>query len=357
VPHPKPWLLSTPLEPHGGPDGSAEGELRDFSVNSNPFGPPPELLSHLRAVPLAAYPDPTYRRARAAVAAHHGELPERVVLGSAAELIYRLAACYLRPGDAVLIATPTFGEYARASRLQGARVVTCPAYRRGAPPDAAALARALRDVRPALVWLCHPNNPTGHAWETGVLHDLAERCAAQGALLVLDAAYLELSERCAPAELPAGTVQLFALTKTFAVAGLRAGYALAPAEVAEVLRRAAPPWSVSAPAEAAVRWCRSPAAAAFVRGSLPRLLAERRALQRGLRALELRVWESVTTFFLVEVGNAGAVSARARAAGFRLRDTSSLGLSSCVRLAAGQPDDNRRLLAAFPRFLAGGNRA
>lgn len=354
MPEPKPWLHLPPLPP-GGPDGTAVGEGRDFSVNSNPFGPPPELLEHLRELALASYPDPSYKEARAAAAAHHGAPLERVTLGSAAELIYRLAACYLRPNDAVLVATPTFGEYARASQLQGARVATCAVYRRGAPPDAAALARAVESVRPALVWLCHPNNPTGHAWEAGALHELAERCAARGALLVLDAAYLELSERAsAPAELPEGAVQLHALTKTFAVAGLRAGYALAPAEVAEVLRRAAPPWSVSTPAAAAVRWCRSPAAAAFVRHSVPRLLAERRALQRGLCALGLEVWESATSFFLVEVGSASAVSARARAAGFRLRDASSLGLDSCVRLAAGRPEDNHRLLAAFPRFLGPG---
>lgn len=132
MPEPKPWLHLPPSPRR--PRRHRRGEGRDFSVNSNPFGPPPELLEHLRELALASYPDPSYKEARAAAAAHHGAPLERVTLGSAAELIYRLAACYLRPNDAVLVATPTFGEYARASQLQGARVATCAVYRRGAPP-------------------------------------------------------------------------------------------------------------------------------------------------------------------------------------------------------------------------------
>lgn len=342
---PEPVLPRLPLAPHGGPDGSDE-RLLDFSVNSNPFGPPPALLDYLRGVDISSYPDPSYTEARTAAATSHGVLPQHIVPGGAAELIYRLCACYLNAGRTALVAAPTFGEYARAAQLYGAAVQLCPVYPKGLEPDAQLLIQAVRETRPTLVWVCHPNNPTGHAWSAEALAEIAAACQTCDALLVIDAAYLELSD--ATPNLPESTVKLYPLTKTFGVAGLRAGYAVCPAEVAETLRRAAPPWPVSSPAAAAVRWCRSPAGAAFVRKTVPELLRLRAAFQTGLRKLGFEVWEGRSSFFLAEVGDAAAFAARARKAGFRVRDASSLGLPACVRLAAQREVDN----AAFLRWLA-----
>jgi len=338
---PEPVLTPLPYAPHGGPDGSAE-KLLDFSVNSNPFGPPPELLACLRDLDLSSYPDPSYTEARTAAAAYHRVSLGNIVPGGAAELIYRLAACYLKPGKTVLIATPTFGEYARAAQLYGAAVHRCHLYPKDAEPDAHALVQAVQETRPTLVWVCHPNNPSGHAWSPEALARVAETCRRCDALLVIDAAYLELSD--ATPNLPESAVKLFPLTKTFAVAGLRAGYAACPAEVAEVLRRAAPPWPVSTPAAAAVSWCRSPAGAAFITKTVSELLELRATFQTRLCELGFEVWEGRSSFFLVEVGDAAAFAARARAAGFRVRDALSLGLPHCVRLAAQREGDNERFL-------------
>ena len=337
---PEPVLELPPYAPHGGPDGSAANH--DFSVNSNPFGPPPELLAYLREVDISCYPDPSYLQARTAAAAYHGVALENIVLGGAAELIYRLSACYLKPGRSVVVASPSFGEYGRSAELVGAQVEHCEVYKKGTEPDPNGFVRAVREVRPTLVWLCQPNNPTGHAWSAEALAVVAATCEQHDAILIIDAAYLELSD--AASTLPPSAVQLVPLTKTFGVAGLRAGYALAPPEIAETLRRAAPPWPVGSPAAASVGWCRSPAGTAFVRESVPALLELRRTLQTGLRNLGFEVWDGGSSFFLVEVGDAPAFAARAKAAGFRVRDASSFGLPHCVRLAAQTQDANEKLL-------------
>lgn len=341
---PEPVLTPPPYAPHGGPDGRSDHRdvKLDFSVNSNPFGPPQRLLEYLNTLDLSPYPDPAYPAAHAAVADFHGFVPENVVLGGAAELTYRLSACYLRPGRAVLVAAPGFGEYARAAQLYGAKVYECNVYSRGAEPDADRLVRAVRETHPTLVWLAQPNNPTGHAWSAESLGRVAKACREHDALLVIDAAYLELS-RAAP-DLPGSAAVLVPLTKTFAVAGLRAGYALAPPEVAETLRRAAPPWSVSTPAAAATVWCRSDEGRAFMAETVPDLLELRGAFQGGLRELEFEVWDTCSSFFLVEVGDAPTFTARAEKAGFRVRDASSFGLPGCVRLAAGLREDNETFL-------------
>lgn len=337
---PDPVLTTLPPAFHGGPDGSA-APPDDFSVNSNPFGPPPELMNVLSRLDLSHYPDPTYSEARGAASTHHNVTPEHIVLGSAAELIYRLAACYLNSSRSVLIAAPTFAEYERASLLYGARVHRLEVYTRGREPDTAALVHAIRTEHPTLVWLSQPNNPTGHAWSTEALAETARACEAASALLIIDAAYLELSD--APSTLPDSAVKLVPLTKTFALAGLRAGYAVAPPDVAETLRRAAPPWHVSTPAQEAVSWCRSPAGTAFVTQTVPELLKERRRLQTALGESGFGVWESASSFFLLETPDP-SLAEDAKRAGFRLRDTASLGLPGHVRVAAQAMEANERLL-------------
>lgn len=342
---PEPVLKRVQLEPHGGTDGSSPPRF-DFSVNSNLFGPPPELLGMLAGLELSSYPDPTERAARLAAASFHGVSAERIVLGSAAELIYRLAGCYLDASRSVLIAAPTFGEYARASLLHGTRVHTVNVYDKDSEPEAETLVEAILSQKPTLVFLCQPNNPTGHVWSEAALAEIAAHCERVGALLVLDAAYLELSD--APRALPETAVQLVPLTKTFALAGLRVGYAVAPPDVADTLRHAAPPWPASTPAQAAVSWCRSDAGRTFAERTVPELLGLRRDLQASLKTRGCEVWESHTSFFLLKAPFP-ELAAEARRAGFRLRDTASLGLPGHVRIAAQSQEANNTLLTWLTR--------
>ena len=352
LPEPKAAILNTPFDAHGGPDGRA-GTLLDFSVNSNPFGPPEALCDALQEVDVSSYPDPTSDRAKhVAMTKHARDLSEITFGNGTADLIHRLAACYLSRGTTALVATPTFGEYARAARLQGAEVVEVEVF--GSWSDLV-LTAAIENHRPTLVFVCHPNNPTGHAWTAPQLHDLAGVCAKQGALLVLDLAYLDLSDVPGTA-LPERAVHLYSLTKNFAVPGVRVGYVVAPAEVIRVLERCAPPWQTSAHAQAAAAWALSRRGEAFLSTSVPAVLAARKAFRAGLRALNIRIWETRTTFFLCEVGDARAFKREAERAGFRVRDASSFGLPRHIRLATRRPEENARFLAwlASSKGVTGG---
>ena len=377
-------ILRTPPDSHGGPDKQAEPRY-DFSVNSNPFGPPAALLSHLQHCELQRYPDPHCYAAKQAAVAYHRQHPAstgqeltaaNIVFGNgSAELIYRIAACYALPQRRVVVASPSFGEYARASSLYGAKVFPVRVYHpqdvnshsvdsqdvdshgvnsqsagsqsadaRGI--DVAALRRAIAQYRPALVWLCQPNNPSGQAWPADALADIAACCEAADALLVLDAAYYDLGQLSMP--LPANCVQLWSLTKTYCIPGLRVAYAIASAEVAAVLERAAPPWQTSSHAQAAACWSFGTEAAAFRQQSIPALHALTASLKvsfkNDMQALGMRLWPSVTPYFLLEVGDASRCKASAYQAGLRLRDCSSFGLPRWVRLATQQPEANAALL-------------
>ena len=342
---PEPVLPRIADDPHGGPDGRSQVDI-DFSVNSNPFGPAAELLNRLARAPVHTYLDPTCAQEKRLAARHHEESTSRVCFGNgAAELIHRLSRCYLDASRSVLVAAPTFGEYARAARLCGAAVHRCYPYREGVPGRETVL-ESVRRHAPTLVWLCHPNNPTGHAWREEDISLIAEACSEQNALLVLDLAYADFLNLEHPAlTLPRSAAQLHSLTKSFRMPGVRLGYALAPAEVVNALERSAPPWGVSAHAQVAAQWAFSGEGRAFLRATLPRLREVRQDFQRELRALGCEVQDTRTNYFLVEVGDSPAFKHAALRAGFLVRDCSSFGAPSKVRLAAQKPQENRTFLA------------
>jgi histidinol-phosphate aminotransferase len=344
MPEPRREIVSTPLQVHGGASGPEAAPTHDFSVNGNPFGPPPELLELLAATECGRYPDPTCGAARRAAADLHHASPGEVVFGNgSSDLIDRLAACYLAPGRRALVAEPTFGEYARASLIHGAEVTGVRPYGPGEEIRLDILVQAVCTVRPTLLWLCHPNNPTGQAWPAPALAGVAAACRDADALMVLDLAYLELSSADAAA-LPVDAVVLRSPTKSFGIPGVRLGYAVAPAPVAAALERVAPPWQVGAHAQTAARWCLGEAGRSFLAATVSELLLSTDRFRSGLASLGHGPSPGVTSFFLVEVGDAARLCREAADAGFRLRDCSSFGLPRHVRLATRLPVANEALL-------------
>jgi histidinol-phosphate/aromatic aminotransferase/cobyric acid decarboxylase-like protein len=266
----------------------------------------------------------------------------------AAGLIWALALAWLRPGDVVLVAGPTFGEYAAASRLMAATVVEWRAdpaadFR----PDVDALAQTLAASRPRLVWLCNPNNPTGAYLGAEAISALL--AAAPAALWVLDEAYRPFAAQPWPGTslLERGNVVLLrSLTKDCALPGVRLGYLLAAPDAAARCAAAQPPWSVSAAALAC--------GLAALRGgehvarTTSALRDEAGRLAAGLREQGWRVLPSATHFMLVEVGDAAALRGRLlREHRIQVRNCASFGLPGFVRVAARRPEENDRLLAAM----------
>lgn len=230
----------------------------DFSVNVNPLGIPWAVQQILRdsVGHWDCYPDPQCRQLTRELAGHHGVEGERIVCGNgAADLIYRLAFVQ-RPRKALLPA-PTFSEYERALSAVGCRVRH---YRlseeRGYEMDVEELAGLLEEGD--ILFVCNPNNPTGQAVPNRQVARLLQACRRKQAFLVLDECFCEFLSRPKDYTMMGDirdwpeAVILRAFTKSYAMAGLRLGYAVCgdPA-VAGRLRRAGQPWSVSLPAQEA----------------------------------------------------------------------------------------------------------
>ncbi|MCZ7570890.1 MAG: aminotransferase class I/II-fold pyridoxal phosphate-dependent enzyme [Ardenticatenaceae bacterium] len=328
--------------------GLSPESVADFSSNCNPFGPPPGVEAALRALPpsaLARYPDRDCLALRERLAALHALEPAWICIGNgSAELIWALARALLKPGALAAILGPTFGEYAAASAACGARVTPVEMFRLNGTTGTRA--PILAPHAASVVWLCNPNNPTGHLLSPRDLAALREEFPS--AIFVIDEAYLAFVPGACAAR-PAGrTVILRSLTKDFGMAGLRLGYLLAPPPLIARVRGLLPPWNIGAPAQAAglaaldaLEWHAT---------TMAQIRAESERLRAALRAQGWRLHAGAAHFFLLSAGDGATLRARLLAHKLVVRDCASFGLPAWVRIAPQVPALNDRLIAALEQL-------
>ena len=286
---------------HGG-DIYGNPDVRlDFSVNTNPLGMPDAVRRALvsRVDEYARYPDPQCRELRAAVALHENVPEDWVLCGNgAADLIYRL--CYAAKPRGALVCAPTFSEYEGALEQVGCQV----ARHALAKEDQFALTPDIEErLVPGIdmLFLCHPNNPTGRLIPGDLLGRVLSRARQNRTLVIVDECFLDFTDGLSAKRYldgRPGLVVLKAFTKIYAMAGLRLGYLLTSDKgLLNKADVAAQCWSVSVPAQIA-----GAAALACTNwpGKTRRLVAkERRFLSANLTELGITVFPSDANFLLL----------------------------------------------------------
>lgn len=351
---PRSEVMEVPLAVHGAPDhaelrrlGLRPAEILDLSSNINAYGHSPTVREAIARTPLDHYPDENSTVFRAALAEQLGILPSCIlVTNGSSELIWLACLAFLRPLDPVLILGPTFAEYARMGALMGVRLNNHLAQEKDdfllSPSE---IRNVLDSRQPRLVFLCNPNNPTGTALDPSVVGKWAYN--HPHTLFVVDESYMPFtSGLCSvTAAKRDNLLVLRSMTKDYALAGLRLGYAVAAEKVISALVRVRPPWSVNALAQAA-------GLAALrdqehLRRSLDLLAEAKGELTAALGDIGMRVFPSVAPFFLVRVGNGAAVRRALLHKRILVRDCASFGLPEFIRICPRRPDDNARLVAAL----------
>ncbi|SEF37333.1 histidinol-phosphate aminotransferase [Amycolatopsis pretoriensis] len=299
------------LHHHG--DREVGPGLVDLAVNVRLPRPPGWLRDELASAldSLAAYPSTV--DATAAVAARHGRRASEVLVTAGAAEAFTLLASAFRPRHAVVV-HPQFTEPEAALRAAGhsvSRVILSEA-------DGFVLDPALVPADADLVFVGNPTNPTSVLHPASALLSLAR----PGRLLVVDEAFLDAipGEAESLASGFAGVVVLRSLTKTWGLAGLRAGYVLASADVVERLRAVQVPWSVSTLAGVATVACCRPAALEEAEKLAIAAESDREYLVSGLTALGVTVLgDPRGPFVLVRVPDGASLRARLREAGYAVR--------------------------------------
>ncbi|WP_407665735.1 Rv2231c family pyridoxal phosphate-dependent protein CobC [Mycolicibacillus parakoreensis] len=307
--------------------------MLDFAVNVRHRRPPPWLVQRLtaRLPDLAGYPGgDDHRAAVQAIAARHGRGVDEVLpLAGAAEGFALLPN--LAPRHAALLA-PSFTEPVVA--LAGAGIALTQVVT-GAPFTLSAAPAVPEHAD--LVVVGNPTNPTA------VAHRRDELLALRrpGRILVVDEAFADAIPgepgSLAGESLP-DVVVLRSLTKTWALAGLRVGYALgAPAVLARLAARRAH-WPVGTLQLVALAACSTPAAVAEAEAGAAELMRLRASMVAGLESVGAEVVDGRAPFVLFRVPDATLMRTRLAAAGIAVRRCDTfVGLDDTYLRAAVRP--------------------
>lgn len=333
-------------------------QIVKLASNECPFGPSPAAVA---AIPtefpnLHLYPWKRFTDFKEAIAARYGVTADNVVLGSGSGALVTLVPhLYVEPGDQVIVAAEGYPLHSFASLALAADLVRVPL--RDYRYDVAALLAAVT-ARTKLIWICSPINPTGTIVRKAEMRALLAGLPPTVAV-VMDGAYAEFvddPEYADGIELVRegypNVIALRTLSKAYGLAGLRAGYLIASAEICAMLNRLHEPFDMSRPATAAgpvaladTEWLRR--CQEFNRRGRQYLTAE-------LTALGLAVVPSEANFVLVDVGtDERALYHQLLAHGVIIRPTDGFGYPRHIRVTVGTDDQNRRFVAALTRVLAG----
>ena len=355
---PRPEIENIKACPHGGPDyaelramGLAPEDIVDFSVCCNPFTPPPAVRKILNNIAINRYPDSEATELRQCLSPKLGVAPDNILAGNGAvELIRLIALTYFRQGDSVLILKPTFGEYDVACQIVGAEVIE----QRGRAEEGFRLrieemVDLIQQHRPRGVFVCNPNNPTGQYLSRQKVETISATCG--DSLLVLDEAYITfVNKSWSSLDLihQGNVIILRSMTKDYALAGLRLGYAIASEEIIKALRRVCPPWNVNIAAQKA--GIVAIGDDDFLEQCKQGIKQSKQFLINELRQIGLPPLPSSANFFLIRVGDGKAFRRALLRHGILVRDCASFGLPDYIRIAARTMPECRKLITAIQKL-------
>jgi histidinol-phosphate aminotransferase len=326
-----------------------------LASNEGPFGPLPAALEALERslADLNRYPDGGAWRLRGALAERYGVPFEEVAVGAGADgIIDCLSQATLEPGDEIVCGWPSFPSYVIDALKLGAATQQVPL--REHRYDLEAMLEAI-GPRTKLVYVCHPNNPTGTINTRSELDAFLDAVPGH-VLVVVDQAYSEYVddpgypdaiEEYYKAGRPIAVLRTF--SKIYGLAGLRVGYMVARPEVVTAVNKVKRAFDVSSAAQEA-------ALASFE--EVAEIERRQRVNVEGMVALGRALCDNglepagpaVANFLFAETGaDCRPLFEALLAEGVIVRPLHGFGAPEAIRVTCGTPDENAFFAAALAR--------
>lgn len=336
-------------------------DIVKLASNENPLGPSPRAVEAGQRVlgGVHRYPDGNGFALKQALAAHHDIDTRCITLGNGSnDVLDLLARVFLGPGREAVFSAHAFAVYPITTQAVGAKAVVVPALgaESGMPlgHDLDAMAAAVTE-RTGVVFVANPNNPTGTWLEAAAVERFLER-VPRNVVVVLDEAYTEYARGVG---CPDGTRWLaqypnLVVTRTFSkaygLAGLRVGYSLSNAEIADLLNRVRNPFNVNevalTAAEAAL------ADREHIARSVELNAREMQRLNAAFAELGLSALPSAANFIAVKVGQGDQVYQALLRRGVIVRPVGGgYAMPEYVRVSIGTERENDRFLAALAEVV------
>ena len=349
-----------PYEP-GKPIEELERELGitgaiKLASNENPLGPSPKAMAAVRdgAWRLHRYPDGAGFELRKAIAAKQGLDLANICLGNGSnEVIEFLCKSFIRPGDDALAAQYAFSMYQTLVTVAGGtlRQVDLRDFRVDLDAIAAAIGHRTR-----LVFINSPHNPAGTAVSKAEFSEFLAKVPA-GVCVVIDEAYVDFADDLQALcgrdfvadDSPVVVMRTF--SKSYGLAGLRIGYAMAARHVVSLFDRVRQAFNTSIPSQEAA--LAALADDEFLAKTVAVTSQGRRDFYACFEDLGLSYMPSQANFVLVHIGpQAAEVADKLLRRGVIVRYMASYHLPEHLRISVGLPEENQRFISELRSIMA-----
>jgi len=327
-----------------------------LNTNEAPFAPPEsfahEVARRLSTVPWNRYPDRSALALRRRLAQLHGVPPEWVTVANGSnEVLQNILLAFGGPGREAIVFEPGYQMHAQIARNTATAVRVIPRHD-DLLIDPEAAIEAMGAGVPGVVFVTSPNNPTGLSEPRGTVEEIV--AAALDHVVVVDEAYVQFASGDLLDLLRPGAPVVVTRTfsKTWGLAGLRLGYAIADPSLIAALELVCLPYHLDAIKQIAGEVALGHVAAMDAR--VEETVAERERIRAGLVSLGLAVVPSEANFLLFETGEfpAGELWSALVDRGVLVRDCSGWpGLAGRLRVTVGSPVENDAFLSALEEVL------
>lgn len=329
-------------------------DIVKLASNENPLGisPKADYAIQEAILEIARYPDGNSFALREAVSNKFNVSPDQIVFGNGSNDILELVArAYLSADSEVIYSQHAFAVYPLVTQAMGAKGVVVPAKDFG--HDLSAMLAAVTD-KTSLIFIANPNNPTGTLLAKDALFAFLQQ-VPKNVLVVLDEAYDEYL----PAEHKSQAISWLkefdnllisrTFSKAYGLAGLRIGFGLCHAQIADMMNRVRQPFNVNSVAQAAA--VASLADDDFVERSYALNQAGMAQLKQGFDQLGLSYIPSFANFISVKVGDAATINQKLLQNGVIVRPVANYEMPEYLRVSIGLFSENAKFLDVLAKIL------
>jgi histidinol-phosphate aminotransferase len=329
-------------------------EVMKLDAMENPFAFPAHLrdalAARLAAASLNRYPAPDGGALKSAIR-QAMRVPSSldILLGNGSdEIIQLVAMAVAKPGATLLAVEPSFVMFRMMATFCGLRYAGVP-LKQDFAIDVDATVAAIREHKPAVVFIAYPNNPTGNLFDRDAVHRIIEACTAHHGLVVVDEAYFAFSRDSFLHEIARfPNAVLMRTVSKLGLAGARLGMLIGHAAWLKEFDKLRLPYNINVLTQAAVTFAMEHIDAFEAQAAT--LTKERARLAAALRAVSgITVFESEANFVLIRVADADRTFRHLLSRKILVKNPSASHplLANTLRLTVGTPAENDAMIAAL----------
>ncbi|WHY70245.1 histidinol-phosphate transaminase [Fictibacillus enclensis] len=330
-------------------------KITKLASNENPYGSSPSVRDAIIAetAHLGLYPDGYSAELREELSEFLGVKQEKLIFGNGSdEVVQILSRSYLREGTNTVMAEHTFPQYKHNAIIEGAEIREVPLI--NGEHDLKGMLGAI-DENTRIVWLCSPNNPTGHYISQKAFESFMAE-VPEHVLVVSDEAYYEyVVAEDYPETIPylsqyPNLVIMRTFSKAYGLAALRIGYGIADERIIRAIEPAREPFNTSRIAQAAARAAIKDQD--FLASCLDR---NRKGLKQYYDFCEkngLSYYPSQGNFILMDFNeDANKLFQHLLERGYIVRSGAALGFPTSLRITVGDEIQNKEIISHLETYL------